>query len=144
MSGFYSWLAVGLILSLSELWVPGFVIIFFGAGALLTSVATLLFPSITANMQLFLFVVLSVVSLIVFRRHAVGNGTRRNADAAQDYDDDFTGHEAVVVEPVAPGRPGKVELNGVNWNATAGTDLAAGDRVKVLSRDGLTLKVQGI
>lgn len=141
MSGFYYWLAIGLVLSLSELWVPGFVIIFFGAGALLTSAVALLFPNLSANTQMFLFVVLSVASLAIFRRYTVGNGIGKKADATRDYDDDFIGRTVVVIEPVADGKPGKVELNGANWNAVADADFAVGDRARVAARDGLTLRL---
>lgn len=141
MSVFYSWFVSGLVLAALEFIVPGFVIIFFGAGAILTAFATLVFPSMSSNTQAIVFVVLSLVSLAVFRKQAFGHGAKKNADAATDYDDDFIGREVVVVEPIAPGAPGKVELNGVNWNATSESALAKGVRAKIVARDGLTLVV---
>ena len=142
MSVFYSWLVSGLVLCVLEFVVPGFVIIFFGAGAMLTAFATLVFPSLGASAQAMLFLALSLVSLVVFRRQALGRGARKNADASVDYDDDFVGREVVVVAAIAPSAPGKVELNGVNWNATSESALAPGARAKVIGRDGLTLKIQ--
>lgn len=141
MSVFYSWFVSGLVMAALEFFVPGFVIIFFGAGAILTAFATLVFPSMSANAQIFLFVALSLVSLAIFRKQAFGHGMKKNADAATNYDDDFIGREVVVVEPINPSAPGKVELNGVNWNAVSEVALAKGDRAKVIARDGLTLKV---
>lgn len=142
MSMFYSWLVTGLVLCALEFAVPGFVIIFFGAGAILTAFATLIFPSMGTNAQAMAFLALSLVSLAIFRRQALGRGARKDADATIDYDDDFTGREAVVVEAIAPGAPGKVELNGVNWNAAAEAALAPGARVRVVSRNGLVLRVE--
>lgn len=142
MSAFYSWLITGLVLCVSEFFVPGFVIIFFGAGALLTSLITLVFPSLSVNFQTFLFFAFSIVSLLLFRRQAFGKGAKKNADVSIDYDDDFTGHDVVVIENIAPGKPGKVELNGVNWNASADQVLSAGERATVAARNGLTLIVR--
>ncbi len=141
MNAFYSWLVGGLAMCALEFIVPGFVIVFFGAGAVLTALALLLFPGMSANTQAILFLGLSLVSLAVFRRQALGHGKRKSADAAVDYDDDFIGREAVVVEAVGPGAPGKVELNGVNWGAVSDTAFAKGERVKVSRRDGLVLTV---
>ena len=141
MTLFQYWLVSGLVMCALEIVVPGFVIIFFGAGAILTALATLVFPGLGVSAQTLLFIVLSLASLAAFRRQAVGRGARKDADAAIDYDDDFTGRYAVVVEAVAPGAPGKVEFNGVNWNAASDTALAPGTRVRVVSRNGLTLTV---
>ncbi|MBP5542603.1 MAG: NfeD family protein [Kiritimatiellae bacterium] len=141
MSVFYSWLVAGLVMCALEFVVPGFIIIFFGAGAVLTAFATLLFPEMGANAQALLFLALSIVSLVIFRRHAIGHGAKKNADAAVDYDDDFIGREVVAVEALEPGKPGKVELNGVQWNAVASEALAPGDRAKVRGRNGLVLEI---
>lgn len=142
MTLFQYWLVSGLVMCALEIVVPGFVIIFFGAGAILTALATLVFPGLGVSAQTLLFIVLSLASLAAFRRQAVGRGARKDADAAIDYDDDFTGREVVVVEPIAPGAPGKVELNGVLWNASSEASFAPGTRVRVVSRDGLTLAVR--
>ena len=141
MTVFYSWLVSGLVLCALEFVVPGFVIIFFGAGAVLTAFVALVFPAMPPALQTGLFLLFSIASLVVFRRQAVGRGARKDADAAVDYDDDFTGRQAVVTEAIAPGAPGAVEFNGVKWNAEAETATAVGTRVRIVSRDGLTLKV---
>lgn len=141
MTIFYSWLTAGLLLALSEIWIPGFVIIFFGAGAVLTAFVSLAFPGISPSTQAVLFIALSLASLAVFRRQAVGSGAKKSADASRDYDDDFIGREAVVVEDIPADGYGKVELNGVNWSAKSREAIALGARVKICARDGLTLEV---
>ena len=142
MTVFYSWLVSGLVMCALEFVVPGFVIIFFGAGAILTAFAALVFPGLSANAQAMVFLALSLASLAVFRRQALGNGAKKNADARVDYDDDFTGREVVAAEAIAAGAPGKVEFNGVNWNAVPDAALEKGERARIVARDGLTLKVE--
>jgi membrane protein implicated in regulation of membrane protease activity len=51
---------------------------------------------------------------------------------------------ALVVEPIAPGQPGRVLCQGIWWSATCplAITLAAGQRVYVSGRDGVTLIVE--
>jgi membrane protein implicated in regulation of membrane protease activity len=53
----------------------------------------------------------------------------------------LVGEEAEVLEAVAPGRAGKVKLNGVVWDALAETAIAPGTRVLVMEVDGARLRV---
>lgn len=142
MSVFNSWLVAGLVMCALEFVVPGVVLVFFGAGAILTGLVTWLAPGFPPYAQTLLFTVFSVVSLIVCRRFIVGRGKGQSARRDVDYDDDFTNRAAAVVEAIPEGAPGKVELNGSNWNAVSETPVAAGARVRIVSRDGLTLRVE--
>jgi membrane protein implicated in regulation of membrane protease activity len=53
----------------------------------------------------------------------------------------MVGEEAEVLEAAAPGRAGKVKLNGVIWQAVAEVTLEPGDRVFVAEVDGARLRV---
>jgi membrane protein implicated in regulation of membrane protease activity len=55
--------------------------------------------------------------------------------------DDFFEKEAVVVARIEPGKPGKVEFNGVAWDAVSDSGLDVDSRVKIIDRSGLKLKV---
>jgi membrane-bound serine protease (ClpP class) len=50
------------------------------------------------------------------------------------------GAEAVVVSPLRP--RGQVRVRGELWDARAARGADAGDRVRVVARDGLTLEVE--
>jgi membrane-bound serine protease (ClpP class) len=58
-----------------------------------------------------------------------------------------TGKEAMagltgqVKEPIGPGKPGKVFVFGEYWNAVSEEILEPGEKVRVLSQEGMTLKV---
>ena len=56
------WLSLGLILAVSEFFVPGFVIIFFGAGAFVTGVVKLLWSDLPDSFALLLFALLSLAA----------------------------------------------------------------------------------
>lgn len=144
MSIHYMWMIAGLILAAMEFIVPGFVIVFFGVGAFLTGILAWIFPNLSLVFQILFFTVLSLASLFVFRRNSVGTGAKIKADSSIDYDDDYIGGTAVVVEAISASAPGKVEFNGANWNAESSSDLAPSARVKIVSRKGLTLIVEPI
>jgi membrane-bound serine protease (ClpP class) len=51
------------------------------------------------------------------------------------------GASAEVIDDIAPGRDGKVFVQGAYWTATAAQPLPAGARVRVEAVDGLRLRV---
>ncbi|BCL63027.1 hypothetical protein DGMP_37200 [Desulfomarina profundi] len=60
------WLIMGVMLLFLEMALPGFVLFFFGLGALITSLVTYLFP-INISWQLALFIAASLASLFSLR-----------------------------------------------------------------------------
>lgn len=137
------WFSLGLILAVSEFFVPGFVIIFFGAGAILTGIVKLIYSGLGDGAALLIFSISSLASLICFRKSWVGGKVVRdgNAPDTADVDESCVGHKVAVVEAIAPGRAGKVELNGSNWTAESDETLETGATAVVTARHGLTLIV---
>ncbi len=139
------WFLLGLALMLSELALPGFVIIFFGIGAWITALCIWLGISTAFNTQLVIFLVSSVLSLVLFRkqgkRYFQGRVSGKLDDVAKL--DDVKGERAVVVEDIVPLHlAGKVEFHGTNWNATAEEAIKKGTPVEILGREDLTLRVK--
>ncbi len=140
----YVWIVMGLGIMAMELFMPGFIIVFFGLGAVLTGLLTALLP-LGVNAQLLLFAVLSVVLLVSFRRMAQGYFTGRvsalNPSGAAP--DGAVGESAVVTEDIEPNSPrGKVEFHGTSWNADADVEIKKGTKVTIVGRKDLTLKVK--
>lgn len=137
------WIILGIVLALLEFAVPGFVIIFFGAGAFLTGLLCL-FLHVGGTAQLLLFTISSLVFLFVFRRFAIGRGKIVGAKKEVDIDETVVGSRVLVVEDIDPQLGGKVELNGSNWTAKADAPIAKGTPAEVVARDGLTLTVRAL
>ena len=136
------WWLIGLGLLLAELGLPGLTLFFFGLGAVVTGfVCWAVDIGLTAQVWIFLGV--SVGSLVLLRRWMcrIFRGKSRNGDAAEPADE-FLGRRVFVTEAIIPERPGRIELNGVNWNAEADRSIAAGAPVLIVGRQGLTLRVQ--
>ncbi len=140
----YLWILLGLAIMSMELFAPGFVIVFFGLGAVATGLLLFFLP-LGVNTQLVLFAVISIVLLVSFRKMAqgyfVGRVGHKNPTGGPH--EVMAGETAVVTETIVPNSPkGKVEFHGSFWNADADTEIKPGVKVTVLERRNLTLKVK--
>jgi len=136
----WMWLAAGLVLVVAELATPGgFVIIFFGIGALAVGTLALLGLVTNAPLQFLLFSVLSVASLAILR----GRLQSRIKTAPSSNVDSLVGVVAMVQERMAPRAIGRVEVRGSMWAARNTSDITRdpGQRARVAAVDGLTLAV---
>lgn len=126
------WLGVGVAFILAELAVPGFIIVFFGVGALIAG-ATAFFGS-SLQVQLIVFGVSSLALILLLRRTMAS--TFAGSSAADDEEEDHAiGRTAEVVEAIEPPRSGRVKFQGSFWKATGDAPAPAGTMVRIVSRD---------
>jgi inner membrane protein len=138
----WHWFVFGLFLVLIELAAAGgFYVIFFGCAAILVGLLASVGAAGSIGVQILLFSVLSVVSLVLFRSRLV---RRFQGDPQAPAVDQLVGEIGVALEDLVPGAVGKVELRGTNWSArpSSGSTVVRGTRCRVTSVDGLTLSVE--
>ena len=137
------WLVLGLMLMIAEVVTPGFILFFFGLSAILVGLLCFI-PPIAAfgTLQLILFAVFSVATLMLLRRHVREIFTGRIRDGQPDSDDPLIGSHAVVTERINEPHDGKIELTGGMRSATADEIIEAGVPVEVVGLYGLTLRVR--
>jgi membrane protein implicated in regulation of membrane protease activity len=137
------WVLIGLGLLGSEVLTPGaFYVCFFGIGALLVAALVGVGLGGPESVQWLLFSVLSIVSLLVFRRRLLGHFT---VPSARRGDIDVLRDEvAVSSADLAPGAIGKAELRGTPWTVKNVGDqpLRVGQRCRVAGKEGLMLFVR--
>lgn len=132
------WVLGGLALLVIEVTTPGgFFAVFFALGAILVGLARALGWSGPAWVEWLAFTLLSVVSLLLFRRPLMNRFRLASGPPV----DRLEGEGALVLEDVPPGGVGKAELRGTTWTARAadGAALARGRRCRVERVEGLTL-----
>lgn len=135
------WFIIGLALFLLELVLPGFVIFFFGVGAWITALLCLVAnPGI--NLQVIVFAVTSVLSLLAFRKMIQQKLFYTREDRSQAVEDEFTGKEAVAVGDFSPGKTGKVDFKGTSWKAESASEIKAGQIVIILEKENFKLIVE--
>ena len=133
------WTVGGVVLTVSEFVIPGFVVCFFGVGAIFTGLLVCLCPGFSLTWQIVTFIVASLIFTLVGRRIFHG---RRSGDIDDVDQDDFSGETAVVTEAVSPNHPGKVEFRGSYWTAVSDADIAVGVTVRIIKRENLILTVK--
>ncbi len=139
------WFLAGLLMILVEFAMPGLVIMFFGLGALVTSVVCMIFE-ISFNIQLIIFMVASIAMLLVLRNSLkkifIGQSVKEGGELPASTSE-FVGSEVTVVERIEK-HAGKVELNGTQWSARSSREIEVGEVVKVTGQQNLTLYVEPI
>jgi len=127
------WFIIGLIFLVLELILPGFVVFFFGLGAWVTSLVCLLADPGT-NLQMTIFALTSVITLVAFRRMLKKKFFTSNDINSTSVDDEFTGGKALALTSFKRGSKGKVEYKGTTWSATSEKDVAECNTIIILNR----------
>ena len=141
MSAFLIWILVGLLLIGAELLAPAFIVFFFGIGALVAALSSLI-PGISGSipLQIVIWLVVSGLSLRYLRKRF--SRIFRGKTLSGDLDADEVGGEAEVTHRIAPGDAGRVMFRGTSWKAISYDEtLMPGDKVDIVGRDGLSLVV---
>ena len=136
----WGWILVGAILLGSELFVTTeFYLVFLGVAAIAVGLFGMVFD-LAVWQQWLSFGVLAVVFLVGFRRRA---WSWMGASQGQ-VRDRMVGEFATVSERIEPGATGSAELRGSVWTArnVGDTAIDAGERVRAVEMDGLTLEVR--
>ncbi len=143
LSPWLVWCLVGLGLLLFELAVPGFVIFFFGLGALATGLACLVFE-VSLNGQLLIFIIFSLLSLVLLRRFVKRAFTGDSENSFVDEPHAAKGELVTVETGIVPPAEGKIRYSGTTWRARAHEPIEAGRIVEIVEQDGLVMVVKPV
>jgi membrane protein implicated in regulation of membrane protease activity len=139
------WFLLGVIFLIAELYLPGFILIFFTAGCWITGL-TVWFINIELSIQILVFTISSLVLLFSLRKYSIKifKGTsHENID--DHYADSKIGKTAIVTKAITPNIPGEIKVKGSFWRAISDINIDEGQSVLIIgqeSEDGLTLKVK--
>ncbi len=139
----YVWAVLGLLFILSEFFIPGFVIFFFGAGALLTTLLTALLPGLNSRLplQILIWLASSGLALAFLRKYfsRIFKGSMLESE-----EDKYGGEKARVVEAISPENPGRISFKGTTWKAVSYDEsFKEGDTVEILKHEGMVFVVTG-
>ncbi|HPS55885.1 MAG TPA: NfeD family protein [Sedimentisphaerales bacterium] len=139
------WILVGIILFVLEFALPGLIVFFFGFGACVVGIVCF-FAEISINIQLLMFIVVSVGSLLVLRNWLKSTFIGYVVDRQNGSEnlDEYLGQRAIVKEKISKTVVGKVEFHGTDWQAQSDEDLVEGDVVEIIAKDNITLKVKSL
>jgi len=137
------WTVLGFVLILSELILPGAIVVFLGLAALIVAICLYLGLISGWVSALTLWFISSLVLIIalrhLFQKFIQGDVETQNADE----DLDAFGALAVVTEKIDPDADGRIDFRGSSWKAKCFEDtLLPGTKVKIISRDDITWIVE--
>lgn len=131
------WFIAFVILLLIELVTVNLVTIWFAIGAVAAIITTIFTDSIL--IQAIVFVVVSVISLLItkplFKKFKLFEITPTNSDRV-------IGKIGEVTQKIGRNKYGEVKVYGNTWTASSKQVINVGERVKVLSIDGVKLVVE--
>ncbi len=147
LAGFFTptviWFLIGLVLLLLELIIPGFFIIFFGAGAWVTAIICLIFDT-GINVQMAVFTFSSVLLLLLLRRYLRKQFFSEDKTIVETLTDEFVGKTAVVESDIKKGFPGKVSFKGTTWPALSDVTIKKGQLAEIVGKESINLIVKPI
>lgn len=135
----WTWWVLGLLLLVLEMFAPAAVFMWMGLAALVTGFVLFVIPDMIWELQLVMFSLLSVISIITWKRlfgkrMNVSDEPLLNRRAQQYVDRVFT-----LDQPIVNG-VGMVKVDDSSWRIT-GPELPAGARIIVVGEDGMSLRV---
>ena len=135
----WAWLALGLVLAVGEMTIPGVFLIWMAGAAVITGLVAWVLP-IAFAWQVVLFAVLSVVAVFAGRNWLRANPIIGADPMMNDRGGRAVG-ETVLVTQVIEGGEGRVKLGDSEWIAK-GPDAEPGTRMRVASHNGSVLMVE--
>ena len=135
-----AWAALAVVLFAAEALAPGAFMLWMGFAAAAVFAVVLLVPGIPVLAQVAAFVVLSFVSIQVYRRWFRKSGRQSDQPLLNRRAEQLVGRVVLLDQAIVNGN-GRAKVDDAFW-VVAGPDLPAGSPVRVVAVDGMTLKVQ--
>jgi membrane protein implicated in regulation of membrane protease activity len=136
----FGWAVLALVLFAAEAMAPGAFMLWLGLAAVAVFLGVLLVPGIPVLAQVAAFVVLSFVSIQVYRRWFRGREPQGDKPTLNRRTAALVGQVATLREPIVEGR-GRVQIADAYWDVR-GPDLPAGTRVRITGADGMVLDAE--
>lgn len=136
---FWHWWVVGFALLVAEIFLPSTLCLWLGLAAFITGLAAWLVPGLHWQTELVVFAVLSFLAVALWFRFKPMNGSEAG-NGLNQRGSGYVGQVFDLVEPISNGF-GKAAVGDSVWRV-AGPDAPLGAKVRVLSVDGATLKVE--
>ncbi len=139
----WHWIVLGLVLTMAEMAVPAFFIVWFGLAAVVVGLILLVAPDLALPTQILLWSVLAAALVGLWFRYL----RPRTVSAVGTSAADVTGEVGVMVGDITPETRGQVRfqkplLGADLWECYAEMAIRAGERVRIVAVEGSYIKVE--
>lgn len=136
----FAWGAAALLLFAAEALAPGAFMLWLGFAAVVVFVGVWLVPGISLLAQIAAFIGLSFVSIQIYRMRFRGHERASDQPMLNRRAAQLVGRVVPLERGIVNGR-GRVQIADAYWDVD-GPELPAGTPVRIVSADGMTLKVE--
>jgi membrane protein implicated in regulation of membrane protease activity len=136
----FAWAAIALTLFAAEALAPGAFMLWLGFAAVAVFLGVLLIPGMPILAQAVAFVVLSFVSIQIYRTWFRGRERQSDQPALNRRAQALVGRVVPLERGIVQGR-GRVQIADAYWDVS-GPDLPAGTPVRITGAEGMTLLVE--
>lgn len=136
----FTWAAVALLLFAAETMAPGAFMLWLGFAAVVVFVGVLLVPGIPVLAQVAAFIVLSFISIQVYRKWFRSRERPSDQPALNRRAAALVGRVVPLERGIVQGH-GRVQIADAYWDVS-GPDLPAGAQVRIVGAEGMTLQVE--
>lgn len=137
---FWHWWILAVVLVIVEILAPTFFALWLAVAAFMTGVALFLVPEMQWEYQVFLFAVLSVVSIVVWRHYYNKNPIVTDEPQLNRRGEQYVGRVITLQEPIVDGQ-GKVKVDDSTWKIE-GDDCPQGSKIRIVSVDNVVFQVE--
>ena len=136
---FWYWWVFALVFLAVELLAPGFFFLWLSVSAFVVGSILLMLPSLSFEVQLLLFSILAVISILVWRRYVSAKSQESDQPLLNQRGAQYIGRTFNVVVAIENGQ-GKIKVGDSLW-MVEGADCPVGSKVKVVAVKGTVLEV---
>jgi membrane protein implicated in regulation of membrane protease activity len=138
---FWYWLIAAVIMIILEMVLPAAYFLWMGVSAFVVGLLLYLVPTMPLLIQVVIFGVLSIVTLILYKRHQKANPIVNDEPNLNRRGEQYVGRLFTLEEAIVNG-VGKVKVDDSIWKVSCSTDMPAGMKVRVISIDGTIFNVE--
>jgi len=137
---FWHWWIFAVALIILEILAPSFFALWLAIAAFVTGLALFLMPELQWQTQIFMFAVLSVISIIAWRRYYIKNPIETDQPMLNRRGEQYVGRVITLKMPIEDGQ-GKVQIDDSTWKIE-GDDCVAGTKIKIVGVDNVVFQVE--
>ena len=138
---YWHWLILAVALIILEIIIPGAYFLWMGISAVVVGAAMFVFPQMAILVQVLIFAILSVITVMLYRSYRKKNPLVTDEPALNRRGEKYIGQSFTLKEPIVNG-VGNIKVDDSTWKIK-GFDIDAGETVRVVAVEGTTLIVEG-
>jgi len=139
---FWYWWVLAVFLLGIEMLAPGFFFLWLSVAGLIVGTLLFLMPSTSLEIQLIIYAILSITSILIWRRYGFKNDTETDHPLLNKRGAQYIGRTFSLIEPIKNGR-GKIKADDSIWTVL-GEDCSIDQQVEVVDVKGTLFEVKWV